>query len=175
MHLQILLAALIAGAAYADNCFRSAVFEHLRIGRDLAINYTDPLQYVRPNLEIYKQVAQTARQNGAKILVFGEESIMQQSESTNSSISDRQATRQLCEGLPDVSNTTSVNFCAFPDYDKYPISTTLSCLAQDTGLWIVAQMCDVQPCVREFDPNCPEDSQYMYNTQVRRHTDLADY
>ena len=148
-----------------DPCYRAGVVEHLRLGRDLPINHSDIYQYVRENLKVYDQIASDASQNGVQILVFGEESIFQAEESTNPSLTVRQATRQLCENLPNVNNGEQFNPCDEVRLDM-PINNHLSCLAKSSNLYLVAQLCDVQFCSNDADPNCPIDSQYMYNTQV---------
>lgn len=45
------------------------------------------------------------------------------------------------------------------------MQTFLSCLARNNSLYLVANYGDAQPCT-PTDPNCPENGQYQYNTNV---------
>jgi pantetheine hydrolase len=48
----------------------------------------------------------------------------------------------------------------------YPVSASLSCLAQKYEIILVANLGDVQYCSRQKDPICPPDGRYQYNAQV---------
>ena len=79
---------------------------------------------------------------------------------------DRDSIANFLEYIPD-PKTASVAYNPCRDANKttQPVQSYLSCLANATSLYIVANMASSQPCDIS-DPNCPDDAQYQYNTNI---------
>lgn len=77
----------------------------------------------------------------------------------------RKSVRPYLEYIPDPKQE-QWNPCEVPDrYSNTEVQYTLSCLAKNNSLWIVANMGDYQPCQAD-DTVCPADGHYQFNTDV---------
>lgn len=78
--------------------------------------------------------------------------------------SSRKKLKMFLENVPDPDVTPS-NPCQEPaTYADKPILYTLSCLALENNMIIIANMGDIQSCKGEKD--CPKDEVFQYNTNV---------
>ncbi|CAL1273195.1 unnamed protein product [Larinioides sclopetarius] len=132
--------------------YTAAVFEHCRFGtRD------DPPQLiVQTNLQYYTNATEAAKSKGADVIVFPEYGIFPPG--------DRNQLKDYLECVPDPT-VIRVNPCEEQDaYSQKPILYTLSCLAKNNSIFLVANMGDIQNC--EGDPDCPSDGVFHFNTNV---------
>jgi hypothetical protein len=53
-----------------------------------------------------------------------------------------------------------------PFQEAAKVTYTASCLAIKYNMVLVINMGDLVPCNSTFEPNCPSDGHWMYNTQV---------
>ncbi|KAF7661731.1 hypothetical protein LDENG_00253210 [Lucifuga dentata] len=142
----------------------AAVYEHrvfLNPDPQVALSRSDALQHMQRNLDVYERQAARAAKQGAQILVFPEHGI-HGFNFTRSSISS------YIETIPDPQQETW-NPCTEPGrYNNTEVLQTLSCMARRYGLYLVANMPDMQPCPLTTDPSssCPPDGRWQFNTNV---------
>eukprot|EP01127_Copromyxa_protea_P017652 TRINITY_DN5414_c0_g2_i1.p1 TRINITY_DN5414_c0_g2~~TRINITY_DN5414_c0_g2_i1.p1 ORF type:complete len:272 (-),score=53.92 TRINITY_DN5414_c0_g2_i1:29-844(-) len=102
------------------------------------------------NLALYKEHASLAKANGAQIVVYPEFGI-----DNSGTLNNRQNALQFGETIP----SAGVILCG---NNSFPlIIQTLSCLAKQNSIVVVANVYDKQPC----NQSCA-DNQYLYNTEV---------
>ncbi|XP_062567034.1 pantetheinase-like [Saccostrea cucullata] len=145
---------------YDDKTFRAAVYEHATLppNREVVVTRKEALEYMTTNLEVYRNVAEEAHLQRVDIIVFPEDGLTYMGHT-------RKSIRPYLEFIPD-PKTEKWNPCEHPE--KYPeteVQHTLSCLAKNNSLYLVANMGDIQPCEA---PNgtCPSDHHYQFNTDV---------
>jgi len=69
------------------------------------------------------------------------------------------------EYIPDTNS--SWNPCQQPlRFNETEIQRTLSCMARENSMYVVANIGDKQPCKQTTDNICPPDGHYQYNTDV---------
>ncbi|CAL1273190.1 unnamed protein product [Larinioides sclopetarius] len=133
--------------------YTAAVFEHNRFG---SMNDTAD-DIIQTNLEFYRKAAEVAKSKEVDIIVFPEYGIVYNT-------GNRTKVKQFLESIPDPALSFS-NPCDKPrTFSKNSILHTLSCIAKNNSLYIVANMGDIQNCKEEHE--CPEDGVYHYNTNV---------
>ncbi|XP_061163464.1 pantetheinase-like [Saccostrea echinata] len=145
---------------YDDKTFRAAVYEHATVppNREVVVTRQEALEYMTKNLEVYRKVTEEARLQSVDIIVFPEDGLTYLGHS-------RKSIQPYLEYIPD-PNRELWNPCENPK--KYPnteVQHTLSCLAKNNSLYIVANMGDIQPCDAAND-TCPPDHHYQFNTDV---------
>lgn len=179
-----LLALVCVGASYllvyieaksqppqdCSNHFRAAVYEHVRID---TFNNT-----IGQNLDVFEKVAREASLEGADVLVFPEDAIFMPPPR-------RSLAKRFMEQIPVVNGSSEpIVPCLGDEFDDRPILKRLSCAARSGGLYIVADMGDIQPCKPNVTLSgakslpCPDDGMFLYNTQVafdRNGTLIAKY
>lgn len=150
--------------AGVGSSYVAAVYEHkviLNPEPEVVLSRPAALQHMLRNLDVYEQQAARAAQQGAQILVFPEDGI-QGFNFTRSSISG------YIETIPDPQQE-SWNPCTEPSrYNNTEVLQRLSCMARRYGLYLVANMADMQPCPLKTDPSssCPPDGRWQFNTNV---------
>ncbi|GIY59328.1 biotinidase, partial [Caerostris extrusa] len=93
---------------------------------------------------------------GADVIVFPEYGIF--------APASRNELKEYLETIPDPKKTR-VNPCDEPEiYSQRRILYTLSCLAKEHSIVLVANMGDIQNC--QEHPQCPEDGVFQFNTNV---------
>ncbi|KAM8884284.1 biotinidase isoform 2-T2 [Synchiropus picturatus] len=150
--------------ASLGSTYTAAVYEHHPVLNPqpwLASSRLAALQHVKKNLDVYEEQAALAAQQGAQILVFPEDGL-QGFKFSRSSISS------YLESIPDPQQETW-NPCTEPGrHDGTEVLQRLSCMARRNGIYLVANMADVQPCPLPSDPSapCPPDGHWQFNTNV---------
>ncbi|XP_054159897.1 pantetheinase-like [Oppia nitens] len=111
------------------------------------------------NLDIFEIVTAKAADEGAKILVFPEDAII-------NTRYPRSKIAEISEQIPDPKKTTVVP-CDNPIEFKDRVKTyRLSCFAKTNQLYIVADYGDRVNCDKSKDIQCPSDGHYLFNTAV---------
>lgn len=114
------------------------------------------------NLEIYDGLIQLSADKGAHVIVFPEFGL--------TPISNDPMVRTdlytYMEKIPDVSASETIIPCENPDFDSRPILSRMSCSSQHANQLVLINMIDNVACDVAADTNCPEDGQYIYNTDV---------
>lgn len=140
--------------------FRAAVYEHAPLSpkRTIVVTRQEALDYMRKNLEVYRTATEDAQRQNVDILVFPEDGLTYYGHT-------RKSAEPYLEYIPDPKQE-QWNPCEVPDrYSNTEVQYTLSCLAKNNSLWIVANMGDYQPCQADDTP-CPADGHYQFNTDV---------
>ncbi|KAK2887715.1 hypothetical protein QQF64_013025 [Cirrhinus molitorella] len=151
---------LILAADYPS--YVAAVYEHrvlLNPNPGLPLNRSSALEHMKQNLRVFEEQTALAAQQGAQIIVFPEDAI-HGFNFTRASIAG------YLEAIPDPQKVTW-SPCAdpyrFPDTE---VLHSLSCMAYNNRLFLVANMPSRQSCNQTTDPRCPADGQYQFNTNV---------
>ncbi|GIY85223.1 pantetheinase [Caerostris extrusa] len=144
-----LMAAVFLCCASASSFYTAAVFEHSPLE-------SPPEKAVARNLAIYKRAAAIAKSKHADVIVFSEYGIIP--------YFDRQEIRPFLENVPDPQKSDTTPCSERDTYSDRPILYTLSCIAQNHSMFVVANMGDIQRC--EGEPGCPSDGVFQYNTNV---------
>ena len=115
------------------------------------------------NLKGFKEAIESARNKGAQIVVFPEDAI-------NGAIffTTRKEIFPYLEEIPDIELplTEAVIPCLDIRFDDRLVLKTLSCLARQYNLVLVANMGEKKYCNWLTDENCPPDGNYQFNTNV---------
>ncbi|WAQ95028.1 VNN1-like protein [Mya arenaria] len=144
--------------------FIAAVYEHAvvlpphtlaPVSRQKAVNN------MMVNIRVYQERAKEAASQNADILVFPEDGVYGMDWSGR-----RQFLFPYLEYIPDPAEL-QWNPCdnpgLFPDTE---IQQSLSCMAKENNLYVVANVGDKQPCNQTADPHCPHTGFFQYNTDV---------
>ena len=85
------------------------------------------------------------------------------------SVTTREMSFVFMEKVPD-PHSGDWNPCLEPPSAVHPhplaFQRALSCIAVDSGLYVVANVGTLQPCDRSNDSACPDDGRYQFNTNV---------
>nr|AXB88463.1 symplectin/biotinidase-like protein 1 [Phylliroe bucephala] len=142
--------------------FRAAVYEHIPImttNKSEIKTRDEALEIMGLNLAVYKTQTERAKQQGAQIIVFPEDGIYG-IHFTRTSISPY---------LEEIPNPETIQWSPCSEPNRFPnteVQKNLSCLAQQNGVYLVANMGDRVPCKKLQDPKCPPDGRYQFNTDV---------
>ncbi|CAC5364006.1 VNN [Mytilus coruscus] len=122
-------------------------------------NRSTALQNMMKNIDFYREQATIAGKQNVEIMVFPEYGIY------GGMKLSREGIESYLEYIPDPEENW--NACQFPDkYENTDIQRHLSCLANDTSMYLVVNFGDRQSCVTRNYPNCPKDGHYQFNTNV---------
>ncbi|XP_028316418.1 biotinidase [Gouania willdenowi] len=162
MVLLVLLLVCASAESAMHASYVAAVYEHsvvLNPEPDVTLSREEALQHMWKNLDIYELQAARAAQQGAQILVFPEDGI-HGFNFTRSSIAG------YLETIPDPQQE-NWNPCMEPGrYNNTEVLQRLSCVARRYGLYLVANMADLQPCSTMTNHICPPDGHWQFNTNV---------
>ncbi|KAL0962051.1 hypothetical protein UPYG_G00335100 [Umbra pygmaea] len=147
----------------------AAVYEHRVILNPeplVRLSRASALEHMMRNLEIYEQQAWLAAEQGAQIIVFPEDGL----QGFNFS---RVSISGYLETIPDPL-IEDWNPCTQPHrHTRTEVLQRLSCIARRHGLFLVANMADLQPCpltshldLELANPPCPPDGHWQFNTDV---------
>ncbi|GIY69016.1 biotinidase [Caerostris extrusa] len=159
--LVIVLLVVVTSCSEAHrNYYRAAVYEHARFG---TINDTARL-IVETNLEYYRRAAEIASRKGADIILYPEYGIFPYPEYGLYPPAERFRLKEFMEIVPD-PKTASANPCLErKEFSQRLILRTLSCIARNNSILVVANMGDLQSCLGT--PGCPDDGVFHLNTNV---------
>eukprot|EP00058_Branchiostoma_floridae_P019728 XP_002605218.1 hypothetical protein BRAFLDRAFT_58955 [Branchiostoma floridae] len=145
----------------------AAVYEHdtyLLQDPHRVMNRSGALELMRKNLQVFEDQASAASKQAAQIIVFPEDGIYGMGYTRDSIF-------PFLEEIPDPV-MHPWNPCLLPHRHHHTeVLHTLSCIARNNSLVVVANMGDKQDCSKEVDPHCPDDGQYQFNTDVVFETD----
>lgn len=141
----------VTTCACARDYYTAAVLEHRRRG-DTKVD--SPQEVILKNLDIYARSVHVAKEKGADMIVFPEFGLFPHD--------TRTAMKPYHEYVPDPSQAC-YNPCNNPSEYNRTILHTLSCLAKNNSIYLVANMADIQPCT---GTHCRDDGVYQYNTNV---------
>ncbi|XP_041378241.1 pantetheinase-like [Gigantopelta aegis] len=140
--------------------FKVAVYEHVVIlPNTLTHVVTRPqaVELMEKNLKIYETQARRAHDQNVSILIFPENGLYGPGFA-------REALWPYLEFVPDPLSIQSWNPCEEPDrYSRSDVQHRLSCLANSTSLFLVANIGYGQPC---SGSDCPLDGHFQYSTNV---------
>ncbi|XP_015915341.2 biotinidase [Parasteatoda tepidariorum] len=150
-------------AVLCKDFFTAAVFEHQTRGSDVAVKNLQ--EAMNRNLKLYAKAASIASQNGVDILVFNEYGLIDDPENQGEM-------GRYAENIPDPTKQKS-NPC-IEDHNNRIRLSTISCLARENHMYVVANLIDVQECdefchendVENCASECPNDGVFIYNTNV---------
>lgn len=131
-----------------SGCYRAAILDHVQQVNTAGHNR---LADIDLNLQVFDTAAKLAKQNGADIVVYPENGIV-------FGLSSRQDALQYGEKIPD----TKVPVCTDSFGETHPTIHRLACIAKANGMFVVADVIDVQDCATK----CPADKKYAFNTVV---------
>ena len=152
---------------------------------EMKLNVSTPEQamgIMMNNLRSFEAFVEEGHNNGANIIVFPEDGIY------GFVFQSREELLLFLEEIPDPQKGKFTP-CDDETFADRPVLTTLSCLAKDYTIVLVANMGDKQKCNQNSDTappaggradssECPPDGWYMYNTNVAFDSDgslLAKY
>jgi len=138
-----------------DDYYNAAVLE---FSPGLIYSYKDIIS----NLKALEYYANVASRNGTQIIVFPEYGIV------SGNFDSRDSILPYLEYIPDPkASSTPIIPCRNTEFKNRTILETLSCIAIQNNIVIVADMGDIQPCVNSSTVNdCPSDGRFQFNTQV---------
>ena len=130
------------------------------------MNNETPSYYVNKGLSVYKEVAEIASKEGVQIIVYPEDGLFV--------AEDKQDALNYAEHIPNPEDAvvpcTDARYDAGGELASPGILKTLSCLAKDNNLYLVANIADLVPCDASKDASkdakCPKEGHYLYNTAV---------
>ncbi|KAL8610006.1 hypothetical protein ACOMHN_029499 [Nucella lapillus] len=169
LHALLFLPSVSSNGASPRSKFKAAVYEHAVIlPRDpkAIVTRAEALSLMRQNLDVYAVQAAEAKRQGADILVFPEDGLY------GFSFTWESMTPYL-EYIPDPA---VVDWVPCDDPTRFPhteVQQTLSCLAKNHSLYLVANMGDNQPCHLHVLPYCNHPLGQGHEPHVQYNTDVA--
>ncbi|EGG16488.1 hypothetical protein DFA_09026 [Cavenderia fasciculata] len=117
-------------------------------------------EYMLSNVKNYAKYIEQASKSHVDIIVFPEYGII-----GGQGFQTRDQIYPYLEEIPNVID--QIIPCKNKSYNDYPITQSLSCLAKQYNMVVVAVMGDVVYCTNSSSSSdCPEDGRFQYNTQV---------
>jgi pantetheine hydrolase len=149
--LRAVLAAAVIGLSTAD--YIGAVVEH---DIYLGVDGDTATELLQKNLAAYEELTHIASLNGANVVVFPEFGI------TAVKDSERTSLYPFAEAIPESSSS----FIPCTDTESNYILKTSSCMAMNNHISVLVNTIDDVACSKETDSKCPDDSRYLYNTDI---------
>ncbi|XP_050409586.1 pantetheinase [Patella vulgata] len=139
--------------------YRAAVYEHalFQPTHFRSVSRNQALRDMKKNLDIYAEQTRIASSENVDIIVFPEDGIYGLN-------FNRDTIKPYLEDIPDPKEFIW-NPCNQSEYaNGVEVQITLSCMARNNGIYVVANMGDKKVC--DADSICPDDGQRQYNTDV---------
>ncbi|KAF2068498.1 hypothetical protein CYY_010174, partial [Polysphondylium violaceum] len=113
-------------------------------------------------LNEFNNFCKIASQKGAQIIIFPEYGLLSQRGLNRDNI------LPYLEYIPDPkSSTQPIIPCGNIEFKNRTIMKTLSCIAKQNNIVVVADMGDIKPCTNSSSTNdCPSDGRFQFNTLV---------
>ncbi|XP_078621193.1 pantetheinase-like [Branchiostoma floridae x Branchiostoma japonicum] len=148
-------------SCYDDTSFVAAVYEHAVMWTSIPgqpPTRQEAIDFMKQNLDVYKEQTREAKRQGADIIVFPEDGIH--------GFQSRENQYFYLETIPDPEKIVW-NPCDDPDrFNDTPVQQNLSCMAKESDIYVVANFGDKQFCDSSEDSSCPNDGRYQFNTDV---------
>ncbi|KAG8193092.1 hypothetical protein JTE90_017843 [Oedothorax gibbosus] len=141
-----------SGAVASRTFYTAAVFEHARVQPE---NST-VRHVIQTNLGYYKKAAQVAKLKGADIILYPEYGLFM--------YSSEETLEKYTENIPDPSKERANPCQDGAKFHNRPILRTLSCIAKNNSMFVVANAGDKQDC--HGQEGCPPGGAFHYNTNV---------
>eukprot|EP00823_Brevimastigomonas_motovehiculus_P004306 TRINITY_DN2814_c0_g1_i1.p1 TRINITY_DN2814_c0_g1~~TRINITY_DN2814_c0_g1_i1.p1 ORF type:complete len:544 (-),score=58.46 TRINITY_DN2814_c0_g1_i1:5-1534(-) len=124
-----------------------------------------PSSILQQNLVAFSSLVEEAESEKVHIIVFPEGGL---GWTFGLATRKRNILAGYCEPVPALEsiNSTEIIPCVDPHFDKFMQLHSLSCMAKETGIIMVVNMCDLVQCDQATDPHCPTDGHYLYNSNV---------
>ncbi|KAN0032159.1 hypothetical protein ACTFIV_006035 [Dictyostelium citrinum] len=154
---------IVKGGDDNDDYYIGAVLEYAPPEYNFKDPNETPIKYVLANVKQYNSYAQIAKSQGAQIIVFPEYGLL------GGAFATRDEVLPYLEVIPDPHQSSQpIIPCNNEDFDNRTILQSLSCIAIENSIVLVADMGDVQYCDNSTssNDNCPTDGRFQYNTQV---------
>ena len=160
---DVFLLFFLVGSAASEDTYTAAILEHVTIFQveNEVLDRSSALQVMMKNLAVYAQRAEDAKHGGADIIVFPEDGLY-------GFEFVRDTILPYLEDVPDPKALDKPwNPCKEPHRfgNQSEVLQTLSCIALNQSIAVVANMGDVKRC-NDSDPHCPQDGRYQFNTDV---------
>ncbi|KAM9963514.1 hypothetical protein ACTFIW_006745 [Dictyostelium discoideum] len=162
----IIVLGFVKGNDDNDDYYIGAVLEYTPPEYNFKDPNETPIKYVLANVKQYNSYAQIAKSQGAQIIVFPEYGLL------GGAFATRDQVLPYLEVIPDPHQSSQpIIPCNNEDFDNKTILQSLSCIAIQNSIVLVADMGDVQYCdnstsINDDNNNCPTDGRFQYNTQV---------
>lgn len=123
------------------------------------------LEYMKTNIDTYKQQARIAGEKRNDIIVFPEYGLF--GIFGYAKYARRSDIYPFLENIPDPKKV-SWNPCLErnPRFPSTEIQKELSCMAKNYDIYVVANVGEKVACKKRDDSSCPRDGRYQYNTNV---------
>eukprot|EP00164_Ancoracysta_twista_P011972 GFYU01018657.1.p1 GENE.GFYU01018657.1~~GFYU01018657.1.p1 ORF type:complete len:358 (+),score=94.66 GFYU01018657.1:58-1074(+) len=147
-----------------DNSYIAAVVEYSPsvFPVNATFDRDDAVALLKENLGAYAKYVESAKAQGAQIIVFPEYGLM----GWPSDSWTRETMRMFIETIPEEGSNPCNDHSGS---DEHMVSAAISCLAQQYKIVVVFDHGDRQPCpgrYAQYDPKCDADGEFMFNTAV---------
>jgi predicted amidohydrolase len=112
------------------------------------------------NLNGFRDSAMRAQSQGAQIIVFPEDGI------NGAIFNSRDAILPYLEEIPELPQPEPTIPCTDSQFEDSFVLRTLSCLARNFSIIVVANMGERKNCTHVSSADCPPDGRYQFNTNV---------
>ncbi|KAH9513618.1 Pantetheinase [Bulinus truncatus] len=162
LHVTALLLMCVGGVFTSRSKFKAAVYGHAVILPEdptKVVTRAEAVLNMNKNLDVYREQARKAREQDAEIIVFPEDGLY-------GFRFKRESIYPYLEYIPD-PRVVSWSPCDDPRrHHDTEVQMSLSCMAKENSIYVVANMGDKQACDVLTDPKCPSDGRYQFNTNV---------
>lgn len=118
-----------------------------------------PSELLKKNLDMYANLASLAASKQANVIVFPEFGI------TAAPDSERASLYPFAEQMTSVTSPPETP-CTDAQFSADSIQKRSSCMARENGISVLVNTIEAIPCSADSDNSCPDDGQYLYNTDI---------